>query len=75
MPQTADNVSFLGVNMDRRLDWGERIEHITTKIFQDCYALKVISEEEDSKTAFSAYYAQEMWFKHDYYSLKEVIEN
>ena len=50
-------VSFLGVQIDSRLDWGAHVENVAKSISRYCYALRVIAEHVGVDSAMSAYYA------------------
>lgn len=54
---SVNSVSFLGLTIDRRLDWLHHIEVLASKTSQFCYALRVISGSVGIDAAMSAYYA------------------
>lgn len=54
---SVKNTSFLGIKIDTRLDWKYHIECLSTNMAKYCYALKVISQNINSETAFVAYHA------------------
>ena len=54
---SAENILFLGVYVDRRLDWGCHIDNLATGLAKHGYALKVVSENVRKAAALSAYFA------------------
>ena len=54
---SAENILFLGVYVDRRLDWRCHIDNLATDMARYCYALRVVSENISEAAALSAYYA------------------
>ena len=54
---SAENILFLGVYVDRRLDWRCHIDNLATDMAKYCYALRVVSENISEAAALSAYYA------------------
>ena len=55
--ETAENLSFLGVKIDRRLDWRAHVEDVALSISKYCYALRVIRNEVGLEGALLAYHA------------------
>lgn len=51
------DTSFLGVNIDSRLDWRPHIDYLAKNMARYCYALKVIARNINISTAFMAYHA------------------
>lgn len=54
---SAENVSLLGINVDRRLDWKYHIACVVSNIARFSYAMKIISENISEDVAITAYYA------------------
>lgn len=54
---SLDEVSFLGVQIDKRLDWKTHVESVAKSISKYCYALRVIVDNVGLNAAMSAYYA------------------
>lgn len=55
--QSSERVSFLGVEIDQRLDWRAHIENVALNVSRYCYALRIISENVGINAALSAYHA------------------
>lgn len=54
---SAQSVSFLGVTLDRRLDWSAHIEILSQTISRFCYALRVVRDNVGVDAAINAYHA------------------
>lgn len=54
---TLNSVKFLGIQIDSRLDWRCHIETLASCLARYCYALKVISNMINAKTALTAYHS------------------
>lgn len=50
-------LTFLGVNIDSRLDWKHHIDVLAKSMAKYCYALKVISQHINIETAIMTYHA------------------
>lgn len=55
--QSSERVSFLGVEIDQRLDWRAHVENVALNVSRYCYALRIISENVGFDAALSAYHA------------------
>ena len=54
---SAENILFLGIYVDRRLDWRYHIDNLAIDMAKYCYALRVVSENVSEAAALSAYFA------------------
>lgn len=54
---SVDDASFLGIQIDRRLDWRSHIEKLAQKTARYAYALKVIARNINVGAAMTSYYA------------------
>lgn len=54
---SIDSVSFLGVNINSRLDWRSHIDLLANNMSKYCFALRTISEEIGHEAAMCAYHA------------------
>lgn len=54
---SSDHVLFLGINIDKRLDWRFHINSLALNIARYSYALRVISENVCIEAALTAYHA------------------
>jgi Reverse transcriptase (RNA-dependent DNA polymerase)/Endonuclease-reverse transcriptase len=48
---------FLGVVIDKNLDWSHHIDHISSQVSSGCYLIKRLLQVADFQTAKSVYYA------------------
>lgn len=55
--ETVTSATFLGIEVDHRLDWHHHTNRLAKKTASYCYALKVLSSNVDIKTAVMAYHA------------------
>ena len=55
--ESKDDVLFLGVHVDKRLDWKCHVDFLANNISRYCYALRVITNHISEKAALLAYYA------------------
>ena len=54
---SSDSASFLGVTIDRRLDWGQHTEHLCVSLAKYNYALRVLSTCVSKEVAMMAFHA------------------
>lgn len=54
---SAENILFLGIHVDRRLDWRCHIDYLAKSMAKYCYALRVIADSVSEMAALSAYFA------------------
>lgn len=55
--ESVDEARFLGIQIDRRLDWRPQINKLAQKIASCAYALKIIARNISPTAAKTAYYA------------------
>ena len=55
--QTVSSATFLGIEVDHRLDWRQHTDILSSKIAKYCYALKVLANNINTDTAIMAYHA------------------
>lgn len=53
----VENISFLGVNMDSRLDWAVHVDTLAKELSKYCFALRTLSYQVSMEAAISAYHA------------------
>ena len=51
---TSDNVTFLGIKIDSRLDWKTQIQNLSK---DHCYVIRIISNSLDKVSTLNVYYA------------------
>lgn len=54
---STENVMFLGIGVDSRLDWKYHIDLLASNMSKYAYALKILSQQINCETAFIAYHA------------------
>lgn len=54
---TSSSISFLGIEIDSRLDWKKQIEKLSLNIAHYCYALRVLSNSIGKFAAINVYHA------------------
>lgn len=54
---TVDEVTFLGIKLDSRLDWKCHINYLIQNVARYCYALKIIAKNINLKAAFTVYHS------------------
>lgn len=50
------STKFLGLKIDKHLNWSEQVDMICSKLGRACYALKELKKVADSSTLLAAYY-------------------
>lgn len=55
--QSAETLLFLGVYIDKKLNWKPHIDNLAKNMAKQCYALKTIAKEVNTKAALIAYHA------------------
>ena len=55
--KTVTTTTFLGLELDHRLDWRHHTNKLSKKVAGYCYALKVLSSNVNSEAAIMAYHA------------------
>lgn len=55
--KSLESMRFLGVEVDKRLDWKAHIECLARSISRYCYALRVVSDNVSVEAAITAYHA------------------
>ena len=55
--QSCDSYKYLGVYIDKKLDWKCHIEYITNKISKSCGALAKLRHYVDTSTLVNVYHA------------------
>lgn len=55
--RTAENVTFLGIIINSKLDWKEHVEKVCNKLNRFAYALYKLSKVASKSTALTTYYA------------------
>lgn len=54
---SVDAISFLGIKIDRRIDWKAHIEDLAGNMGRYCHALRVVVESVGGQAALTAYHA------------------
>lgn len=55
--ESTESLSFLGVNLDRQLDWRTHVSLLAGSMARYCYAISVIANNINVSAALSAYHA------------------
>lgn len=55
--KSTNNIRFLGVYIDQRLDWRHQIEKLAQYMARYCYALKILAQNIGIREALTAYHA------------------